>query len=248
MSECLILPNGPLGHIARRPRNIDPPDFRAAVKAWRSWRNVHPITRLDAWLWEREKNRLRKIWHELTPRQRRWFIDRRADIGRPIVEMRPFKGFKYQRGMLSGMATRRAVMAGVAETLALDTAANIAVNIDFSPPSALDAGFGIQQSGFHSRTNSGGTSNINTGGDWVTPRNATIGNGYEVIWNQLTGSTMNDESYTEDIWATITTERYVGMSRQVSSSTNTFEIDIGVDGAEVSDVNQNYSVEAGDLV
>lgn len=252
MSELLILPNGPLGRIARRPLNIDPPDFKAAVRVWREWRNGTYIYRLDEWLWEQEKNRLRKIWYNLTPRQRQYLKDRRADIDKPIVEMRPFKGFRYQLGMLSGMGVRRSAWGAEGETLALSSSNNLALNVDFSPPGALDAGFGVLRDGTHDRVNSSGQNQINSSTDWVTPRNGTIGDDYEVKWNQLTGTAYNDESYTEDVWTTINVGtgrgRYVGDSRSSVSQPKTHEIDIGDVGTSTSDVNQDYSVECGEII
>jgi hypothetical protein len=253
MSELLILPDGLFGRVAIRPDNIEPPDFKTAVNLWRRWRNESPIYLLDAWLWEREKNRLRGMWFDLTPRQREYLKDRRTDIGKPIIEMRPFRGPKYQRGMLSGMSVRRAAWeeAGAGGTLALSSLNNNAINIDFSPGGPLDAGFGLLRDGTHDRVNSGGQSQINSTTDWVTPRTSTVGDDYETKWNQISGGAMNDENYTEDTWTTLTVAtgrgRYVGHSTAATSTSRTFEIDIGDDGTSTSDVNQDYLVECGDI-
>jgi hypothetical protein len=252
VSELLILPDGYYGRIARRPSNIDPPDFKAAVRRWREWREQSPLYRLDRWLWEREKDRLRAIWFSLTPRQRQYLKDQRRETGVKILYAKPFNGPRYQLGMLSGMSVRRAVQAGGGGTLALSASNNTATNVDFSPGAPLQASFEQRRDGFHYRANSSGNNQINTGGDWVTPRNAFIGDDYEVIWNHITGLlarlTGGSTNYTEDVWTTISTTRNVGQSTSSASIITTHEIDIGDVGTSTSDVNQDYQCEAGDIV
>lgn len=250
MSELLILPDGPFGRIAQRPRNIDPPDFKAAVRRWREWREQSPLYRLDRWLWEREKDRLRAIWFSLTPRQRQYLKDQRRETGVKILYAKPFKGPRYQLGMLSGMGVRRSAW-DAGGTLALSASNNTATNVDFSPPSPLEASFEQRRDGTHYRTTNSITQ-INSGSDWITPRNATVGDGYEVKWNHLTGLaarlTTGSTNYTEDSWFQIGSTRNVGQETDFSSQITTHEIDIGVNGSSTSDVNQDYQCEAGDIV
>lgn len=258
MTELLILPDGFLGRIARRPRNIDPVDFEKVTKKWRYFRNIHPVYMLDKFLWEREKNIWRKWWFHQTPAERKYMIDRRneyffydkthaeAKIFQNAQYAKEFKGPRYQLGALMGGSVRRAIHGGGA-VLSLSASNNTATNVDISPPGALDAGFGLTQGGNISRTNSSGTNNINTTTDYVTPRDATVGNDYEVIWNTLTSS-FNDENFTEDVWTQLSSLRYVGHSTSAPSVFRTFEYDIGDNGTSTSDVNQDYTVECGDII
>ena len=252
MSELLTLPNGPFGHIAKRPSNIDPPDFKVAVRRWRQLRNKSPIYLLDDWLWEREKNRIRRLWYELTPGQRQRLKDEREDTGQRILHMRPFNGLKYQRGMLSGMSVKRSATGAGPATLNLGSAGNSATNVELSPSGPLDAGFGCLSNGQHNRVDADGTLQVDTD-EWISSNpSVDVGDDYEVEWNQLTGTALNDESYTEATWTTINVGtgngRYVGQSSSAAAQIKTFEIDIGDVGTSTSDINQDYSVEAGELV
>jgi hypothetical protein len=235
-----------------RPTNIDPPDFSRAVRIWRNWQRQHPVNRLDHWLWEQQKDRYRKWWFSLSRYEQDRLKAIREDTGQYIVSH--FKGPKYQRGMLSGLSVKRSVTSGPSATLELNSANNTATNVDISPPTALDAGFGLFRAGTHFRTNSAGTNQINSGTDWITPRDSAVGDDYEVKWNLTIGSAarINDESYTEDTWVTLNVStgrgRYVGKSTSAFSVIDQFEIDIGDQGTSSSDVNQNYSVEAGDVL
>ena len=250
MSELLILPNGPLGRIAMRPLNIDPPDFKAAVRRWRSLRNKHPLWLLDEWLWEQQKNRYRAWWYSLSRREQDNLKGMRAETGKRIISH--FKGPKYQRGMLSGLGVKRANFEPPADALGLSASNNSATNTEVSPGGPLDAGFGLMRNGQHRRTNDGGTAQINDSSDWINNKGVDVGDDFEVIWNQLTGGAINDESYAEDAWATLDVSagrgRYVGMSTAAAAAVKTFEIDIGDVGTSTSDINQDYSIEAGDLL
>jgi hypothetical protein len=202
---------------------------------------------------EREKNQARKWWFYISKYERDCWIGRRADGEFPNIAIQAgfFKGPKRQRGNFSmfpiGIGTATSF-----STLGLASTSNLAINIDFSPPGPLDAGFGVLRDGTHDRINSSGQSQINSSTDWITPRNSTVGDDYEVIWNQLTGTNYLDENYTEDTWTTIDTVssrgRYVGDSRSTASQSLTHEIDIGDDGTSTSDINQDYSVEAGEII
>ena len=201
---------------------------------------------------ERDKNEIRRWWYGLSAREQSYWLGKRADGEfSNIVLAAGFNGPKYQRGNFGMFPAGTTAILG-SPTLGLASSNNAAFNIDFSPPGALDAGFGILRNGDHNRINSSGTNQINATTDWVKPDGATIGDSYEVIWNQLTGSAINDESYTEDVWATINVGtgngRYVGHSTAAAAVSRTFEIDIGDDGASTSDINQDYSVECGELV
>ena len=225
-------------------------DWDNFVKRARAWQHVHPLRKLDAWLWERHKNEMRAWWFSLSKFEQDHLKSIRADTGQYIVSH--FNGPRYQRGSIILTAFGGSTGSSAA-TLALNSANNAATNIDVSPPSPLDAGFSIRRDGTHHRTNSAGINQINSTGDWVTPRNSTVGDDFEIIWNLTIGlaGRINDESYAEDTWATINVSaagRYVGKSSSAPSISDTFEIDIGDDGTSTSDINQDYSVEAGDLV
>lgn len=222
-------------------------DWHQFLRDARRWQRAHPIRKLDEWLWEREKNRIRELWYGYTPGERQRFKDIRAETGIRILDMRPFNGIKYQRGILSGLSVKRASL-GPGDTLALDSANNTAVNVEISPPSPLEAGFQLTRNCFLQRINFTGTNNINTAGDWVTPRSSIKGDTYEVIWNVLTGDTPDNASFTEDVWTQITTTRRVSEVEQGTVRSGTFEFDIGVTGKSSSDINQDYSWDAGDNV
>ena len=255
----LCMPAGPLGAIIKpldwRPLN----DNKRFVKDWLGF--IHPLKirrrslmAVRNWFWEREKNEMRRIWFSLSKyEQDRYFSMRDIDktISNVSIQMmKDFKGPKYQQGNMTLFPAGTTAASGSGLTLALDAANNFATNIDVDPPGPLNAGFGVIRDGTHDRTNSGGTNQINSAGDWVTPRTSTVGDDYEVIWN-ITSSFFNDENYTEDVWTTINVTglgRYVGHSASTPSVFKTFEIDIGDVGTSTSDVNQDYSVECGDLI
>ena len=225
-------------------------DWHTFVRQARHWQRVHPLRKLDDWLWENYKNRMRKWWADLPKYEQDRIFSIRKDTGQYAISH--FNGPKYQRGSImmgAGGNTLQAPIGG--STLTLSTGNNTALNLDFSPPSPLDAGFGVIRDGTLDRTNSSGTSQINATTDWIIPQDSTVGDGYEVKWNQLTGTAMNDENFTEDVWTTISVTglgRYAGHSTSSVSVIKTFEFDIGVDGASTSDVNQDYYVECGDIL
>lgn len=225
-------------------------DFIRPIKICRRIRIAYHIAQ-----WEREKQFMREWWFKLSQRERDYLIGRRVDGEfSNIVQAVWFKGPRYQRGSVSASAQGTVAAAAPSGTLELSSTDNFAINIDFNPPSPLDAGFGLLRDGTHDRVNNSGQNQINSSGDWITPRNSTVGDDYETKWNLTAGSAarINDESYSEDTWTTLSVGtgrgRYVGKSTSSASVQDTFEIDIGDDGASSSDVNQDYTVEAGDLV
>lgn len=229
-------------------------DWNALMAAWKRWKR--PIRAWQRYQWEREKNELRKWWFSLSRRERHYWLGRRDEGQFPNIvlqAMREFKGPKRQRGTIQ-MAFFGVQLGG--ETLSLDAANNTATNVDFSPSEQLYATFQWRRDGQLRRDNSGGTSTgriltqINSATDWVTPRSSTVGDGYEIIWDFLTGNvtSINDESFTEDTWTQLNLDERVGMQRQIASVANTFDIDIGVNGTSTSLVNQDYQIESGDLV
>jgi len=223
-------------------------DWHTFVKRAREWQRVHPLTKLDNWLHENYKDRMRTWWFSLSKYEQDKLFSIRKDTGQYAISH--FPGPKYQRGNFAMFPAGSTSITAVGETLSLSSANNAAFNIDVSPPGPLDGGFGCLRDGTLDRTNSAGQVQINSSTDWITPRNGTIGDGWEVKWNLLTGS-FNDENFTEDTWTTISVTgrgRYVGESTDTPASSSTFEFDIGEDGTSTSDVNQDYSVEVGDLI
>jgi hypothetical protein len=225
-------------------------EFIRPIKIYRRARMAVRLAR-----WEREKDFIRRWWFDLPRYERHCWIGRRADGEFPNIMLAAgFKGPKYQRGNFAIFPAGTTALADGGATLELNSANNDATNVDISPPGALDAGFGLFRAGTHFRTNSAGTNQINSGTDWITPRDSTVGDDYEVKWNLTIGSALriNDESYTEDTWVTLNVStgrgRYVGKSTSAPSIIDQFEIDIGDVSTSTSDVNQNYSVEAGDLI
>jgi hypothetical protein len=200
---------------------------------------------------ERDKNLARKWWFLLSKYERDcWFgIREEGQISNIyIASMDKWKGPKRQRGNFAMFPA--GIMAAGNFALALDSANNAAINIDFSPGGPLRAGFYIRDDGTFDRVNSSGTNQINTSTDWVRPNFANIGDDYEAIWNKLSGgaSAPNDETFTEDVWTTLTVDESVTDNRSTTSVPHGYEFDIGDDGASTSDVNQDYTAEAGDII
>lgn len=225
--------------------------WNAELARWKQWR--HPFVMARAKAWESDKDTFRKWWFGLSRRERHSWLGRRADGElQNILKAVGFKSPKYQRGMIGGfLASTTSAPSGA--VLDLDAANNLAINVDISPPTPLDAGFGALRDGTFDRVNNTGQNQINSGTDWVTPRTGVIGDDFEIKWNAIINpAQINDENYTEDVWVTLSVGtgrgRYVGQSRQVASVASTFELDIGDVGTSTSIVNQNYQVEAGDLI
>ena len=250
-----VCPYGPLGSTIIKPlswrilndnkRFVD--DWHTFVKRARQWQRIHPVTLYKRAKWEREKNDWRKQWVKLSQYERDYWFARRRDEGINIF-MTAFKSPKYQRGSIGMMCGAGTMTSG--EVLSLSGANNTANNIDVSPPSPLRAGFSALRSGLFFRYNSAGNLQINGTTDWITPRTGTIGDDYEIKWNLIstTFGAPNDENYTEDVWSTLSSTHEVWDFRDTISAPHKYEFDIGDNGTSTSDVNQDYSAEAGDLV
>lgn len=229
-------------------------EWHQFVRKCRNWQYNHPIRKLDRFLWEREKDIWRAWWFQMTPAERKYLLAWRDDHDTKIflnpVFAKEFKGFRYQKGFLSGGGARRAAWSGGGDTLTLGSSNNDAFNIDFNPGSPLRAGFYLRDDGTLDRVDSSGTAQINSSADWVRPTGVNKGDDYEAKWNKLTGgaSAPNDETFTEDVWTTLTTDESVTDNRSTASVPHSYEFDIGDDGTSTSDVNQDYSAEAGDII
>lgn len=227
-------------------------DWNALMAAWKRWKS--PIRELQRRAWEKEKDELRKWWFSLSRRERHYWLGRRDEGQFPniLAEARRFKGPKYQRGTIQMSAFGVAPIMTPGVSLSLDSANNNAINIDFSPPGPLEASFYCQTNGELYRVSSSGTTHDNDG-DWITSNpTASVGDDYEVKWNYLSGSltrlTGGSTNYSEDTWSRLNLERRVGQDTSASSTPSTFELDIGDYLASSSDVNQDYTVEAGNLI
>lgn len=259
----LCMPDGALGPIVKPMgwRRLN--DSKRFLRDW--GRFIHPLkmrrrmlmTLRRQFIVEPEKERARAWWFSLSKRERSYWIGRREDGEFPnIVRAAGFFGPKYQRGNFAMFPAGTAGTTSEAvPTLNLSSSNNDANNVEFNPSSALYATFQTARDGDLQRDQTGSVgsgrslSNINTGSDWIKPATATIGDDYEAKWNLLSGTNfINDENYTEDVWTTLSSDLRVGQSRSVAASINNIEIDIGDDGTSTSDVNQDYQVEAGDLV
>ncbi len=230
-------------------------DWAAELARWKRWR--HPFILAKSRKLDREKDAIRKWWFSLSRREQHYWLGRRNDGEFPNViaqAMRNFKGPARQRGIIQMAFAGQAL--GGATVLALDAANNSAVNFDVGPTNSLYATFQAQNDGDFRRDNSGDTgigrqlTNINTATDWITPRGASVGDDFEIKWNFLSGSAVriNDESFTEDVWTALTADERVGQATTLSSLSSVFELDIGDVGTSTSIVNQDYSVEAGDII
>lgn len=255
-----VCPGGPLGGtiikpVAWRVLNDNKrfvKDWDAFVRSWKRWKKANPLTRLDEYYFEQYLSGMRAWASTLSRYERARLFSIRRETGVKVISHYP--GPRYQRGsiLLSAFGVTSAAASG---TLELNAANNAAVNIDLLPATNLYATFYANRDGTFDRDETGSVgggrspAQINSGTDWITPRPTNVGDDYEVIWNSLTGgaANMNDESYTEDVWTTINFNTRVGLSRSASSITLTFEKDIGDVGTSTSDVNQDYSVTAGDL-
>lgn len=224
--------------------------FIAPIKAYRRARMAVRLAH-----WELEKDFMRKWWFQLSRYERDRWIGRRVDGEfSNIMLAAGFKGPKYQRGNFSLFPAGMLAAAGAAGTLSLVSANNSAINIDFSPPGFLEASYYCQDNGELYRISSSGTQHSTLfDDDWITSNpTADVGDDYEVKWNYISGNlsrlTGGSTNYSEDTWTQINLERRVGQDTDLSSTPSTFELDIGDNGASTSDVNQDYTVEAGNLV
>lgn len=245
---ALLLPEG--RDLVRNSRSFKR-DWLEFLRQWKIWKADHPLKQIEDWLWEQEKNAWRKWWYSHTPGERQYMLDRRDDTQVRIFQ--PKYGLRrFQRGNFAMFPAGTVAQDNIGRALNLGSAGNSATNVEFSPGGPLDAGFGLINNGQHNRVDSDGTNQVDTD-EWINVNpEVDVGDDYEVEWNQLTGIALNDESYTEATWTTINVGtgngRYVGQSTAAAAQVKTFEIDIGDVGTSTSDINQDYSVEAGELV
>lgn len=230
-------------------------DWNALMARWKCWKS--PVRAWQQRQRDKQLDAYRAWWHSLSKRERDYWIGRRADGEFPNIlqaAMGEFKGPKYQRGTIQMAAF--GVSAGA--VLTLSSANNTATNIDFFPPDNLYAAFQFTDDGDVNRDNTGDDgligaqwSQINSSTDWIRPASTDIGDGYEIKWNITAGAAIdvNDESFTEDTWTTMTVDEHVRMAwgTGVLPAAVTFEIDIGVNGTSTSKVNQDYVIQSGDL-
>lgn len=259
-----VWPSGMLGPMVMPLEWRDLRDCKSFIKDWNNlmswWKQwKRPYRAYQRQIREEEKNQLRKWWFSLSKRERDYWMGLRDEGHFPniVQQVINFKGPKYQRGSVSAFPYGTVAAAGSGLTLTLSSTNNDAFNLEFNPSNGLYATFQWRDDGDLYRDNSGnngGTgrqlTQINSSTDWIRPASTNIGDDYEIIWDFLTGtvSSINDESFTEDTWTTMTLDERVGMVRQTASVQNTFDIDIGEDGTSTSLVNQDYTIEAGNLV